>query len=111
MASQQTRRSLLTLAQKRFAYAHSKYLAEQEVLRAVKRGLAAVIVNPAAVIGPGDHYLISGSHDRRNGAAPSAGCAPRAACAWSTSTQSWTDTWRRPNAVGPANATSSAART
>ncbi len=47
--------------EKRFAYAHSKYLAEQEVLKAVRLGLPAVIVNPAVVIGPGDHNLISGS--------------------------------------------------
>ena len=45
----------------RFAYAHSKSLAEQEVLKAVKLGLPAVMVNPAVVIGPGDHNLISGS--------------------------------------------------
>jgi dihydroflavonol-4-reductase len=47
--------------EKRFAYAYSKYLAEQEALKAVKLGLPAVIVNPAVVIGPGDHNLISGS--------------------------------------------------
>ena len=45
----------------RFAYAHSKHLAEQEVLKAVKLGLPAVMVNPAVVIGAGDHNLISGS--------------------------------------------------
>ncbi len=44
-----------------FAYGHSKYLAEQEVQRGVARGLPAVVVNPAVVIGPGDHYMISGS--------------------------------------------------
>ena len=44
-----------------FAYGHSKYLAEQEVQRGVARGLPAVIVNPAVVIGPGDHHMISGS--------------------------------------------------
>lgn len=44
-----------------FAYAGSKRRAEEEVQRAVARGLPAVIVNPAAVIGAGDHYLISGS--------------------------------------------------
>ncbi len=42
-------------------YADSKHRAEREVLRAVERGLSAVIVNPAAVFGPGDHHLISGS--------------------------------------------------
>jgi dihydroflavonol-4-reductase len=43
-----------------FAYADSKHKAEQEVRRAVDRGLAAVIVNPAVVIGAGDQYLIAG---------------------------------------------------
>lgn len=45
----------------RWAYADSKHRAEQEVYRAIDHGLDAVIVNPAAVIGPGDHYLISSS--------------------------------------------------
>lgn len=45
----------------RWPYAHSKHLAEQEVRAAVAQGLSAVIVNPAIVIGPGDHNLISGS--------------------------------------------------
>ena len=44
-----------------FVYADSKHRAEEEVLRAVERGLPAVIVNPAAVYGAGDHNLISGS--------------------------------------------------
>jgi dihydroflavonol-4-reductase len=44
-----------------FAYADSKHRAEAEVQKAVARGLQAVIVNPAVVIGAGDHYLISGS--------------------------------------------------
>ncbi len=44
-----------------WAYADSKRRAELEVYRAIDRGLNAVIVNPAAVIGPGDHYLISSS--------------------------------------------------
>ncbi len=47
--------------EERWAYAHSKHLAEQEVLAAVAHGLSAVIVNPAIVIGPGDHNQISGS--------------------------------------------------
>jgi dihydroflavonol-4-reductase len=47
--------------QERFAYAHSKHLAEAEVQEAVAQGLSAVIVNPAVVIGAGDHNLISGS--------------------------------------------------
>lgn len=44
-----------------FAYADSKRRAEEEVFRAINRGLAAVIVNPAAVYGAGDHNLISSS--------------------------------------------------
>ncbi len=44
-----------------WAYGDSKHLAELEVLRAVEQGLPAVMVNPVAVIGPGDHYLISSS--------------------------------------------------
>ena len=44
-----------------FAYADSKHRAEQVVQKAVVQGLPAVIVNPAAVIGPGDHHLISSS--------------------------------------------------
>jgi dihydroflavonol-4-reductase len=44
-----------------FAYADSKHRAELEVRRAVDRGLDAVMVNPAIVIGAGDHYMISGS--------------------------------------------------
>ncbi len=36
------------------AYATSKYLGELEVWRGVAEGLAAVIVNPAVVLGPGD---------------------------------------------------------
>ncbi|HEY8430197.1 MAG TPA: NAD-dependent epimerase/dehydratase family protein [Sandaracinaceae bacterium] len=37
------------------AYERSKALAEREVLAAVERGLDAVVVQPAAVIGPFDH--------------------------------------------------------
>ncbi len=44
-----------------FTYADSKRLAEDEVRRAIERGLPAVIVNPATVIGAGDHYLNAGS--------------------------------------------------
>jgi len=36
-------------------YARSKYLAEQEVLKYSKKGLSAVILNPAIVFGEGDH--------------------------------------------------------
>ena len=42
-----------------WAYADSKHRAEAEVQRAVAAGLQAVIVNPAAVVGPGDHYLVA----------------------------------------------------
>lgn len=44
-----------------FAYADSKHRAEGEVDRAVKQGLEAVMVNPAVVIGAGDHYMVSSS--------------------------------------------------
>jgi dihydroflavonol-4-reductase len=43
----------------RFVYGHSKYLAEQIVLEYVQRGLPAVIVNPATVIGPRDIRKVS----------------------------------------------------
>ncbi len=45
----------------RLAYGDSKHRAEEAVQRLVKLGLDVVIVNPAAVFGPGDHHLISGS--------------------------------------------------
>jgi len=35
-------------------YKRSKYLAEQEVFAAVRRGLPAVVVNPTTPVGPGD---------------------------------------------------------
>jgi dihydroflavonol-4-reductase len=44
-----------------FAYADSKRRAEAVVHDMVARGLPAVIVNPAVVIGAADHYLNSGS--------------------------------------------------
>lgn len=43
----------------RWPYADSKHRAEIEVQRAVAAGLPAVIVNPAVVVGPGDHYLVA----------------------------------------------------
>jgi dihydroflavonol-4-reductase len=49
------------LAPERFRYGHSKFLAEQVIAEFVARGLDAVIVNPAIVLGPGDLNLISGS--------------------------------------------------
>ena len=36
------------------AYARSKYLAELEVWRGISEGLAATIINPSLVLGPGD---------------------------------------------------------
>lgn len=45
----------------RLAYGDSKHRAEAVVREMVGRGLDAVIVNPAAVFGPADHHLISGS--------------------------------------------------
>ena len=44
-----------------FPYGHSKHLAEREVRRAAAEGLAAVIVNPAAIVGPRDVNMLSGS--------------------------------------------------
>lgn len=42
-----------------FAYGHSKHLAEQIVLAAVRKGLPAVIVNPTTAIGPRDVRKVS----------------------------------------------------
>lgn len=42
------------VAPRRFPYGYSKHLAECELRDAVDAGLAAVAVNPAVVIGPGD---------------------------------------------------------
>lgn len=42
------------LPPKVYPYGHSKHLAEEEVQRAVRRGLHAVIVNPSVVLGPRD---------------------------------------------------------
>ena len=53
--------SRFDLKPERFPYAHSKHLAEQEVLRAAESGLEAVIVNPTVVLGPRDVNQISGS--------------------------------------------------
>jgi dihydroflavonol-4-reductase len=39
------------------SYSRSKYLAEQEVLNAVTRGLPVIIVNPTLPVGPGDYRL------------------------------------------------------
>lgn len=40
-------------------YGHAKHLAEQEIQEAVARGLDAVIVNPAVILGPGDVHCVS----------------------------------------------------
>ncbi len=40
-------------------YGYAKHCAEQEVLHAVDAGLDAFILNPAAVIGPGDKNLVA----------------------------------------------------
>lgn len=52
---------VFNIAPQHFRYGHSKFLAEQVVAGFVARGLDAVIVNPAVVLGPGDLNLISGS--------------------------------------------------
>jgi len=49
------------LPPERFRYGHSKLLAEGVVREFVSRGLDAVIVNPAIILGPGDLNEISGS--------------------------------------------------
>jgi len=46
----------------RFAYGHSKYLAELEALKAVEDGQDIVLLNPGAILGPGDLNQISGSN-------------------------------------------------
>ena len=43
----------------RWPYGQAKHLSELEVLRAVREGLDAVIVNPSVVVGPGDLYRAS----------------------------------------------------
>jgi len=43
-----------TAADSRINYMHSKFLAEGEVLKGVRKGLDAVILNPANIIGPYD---------------------------------------------------------
>ncbi len=42
-------------------YGHSKFLAEAEVFRAIRRGLDCIILNPTVIIGPGDLNQISSS--------------------------------------------------
>ena len=47
--------------QHRTPYGHSKFLAETEVFRAIRRGLDCVILNPTVIVGPGDLNQISSS--------------------------------------------------
>ena len=44
-----------------YPYGYAKYLAEQEVQKAVAQGLDVVIVNPSMIFGPGDIYRQSSS--------------------------------------------------
>jgi len=54
-------KATFNLPAERFPYGHSKHLAEGTVREAAEQGLAAVIVNPAAVMGPRDANWIGGS--------------------------------------------------
>lgn len=56
----------------KIAYSDSKRLAEEHVLGAVKQGLPAVIVNPAQIVGPGDHAMYIGTvlRDLKKGYVP-----------------------------------------
>ncbi|MDI6767584.1 MAG: SDR family oxidoreductase [Bacteroidota bacterium] len=45
----------------KLTYKYSKHLAELEIFKALQKGLAAVIVNPAVVIGPKDYRFHGGS--------------------------------------------------
>lgn len=56
-----TEDSRFNLQPAQFPYGHSKHLAEAAVQAAVAEGLAAIIVNPAVVLGPRDVNAISGS--------------------------------------------------
>jgi dihydroflavonol-4-reductase len=49
------------MSPRQFPYGHSKHLAELEARRAVANGQDVVILNPNAVLGPGDINQISGS--------------------------------------------------
>lgn len=44
---------------RRWPYGYAKHVAERLVRRAAQEGLAAVILNPALVIGPGDRHVVS----------------------------------------------------
>lgn len=45
---------------RKIGYSDSKRMAEEHVQKAVKQGLHAVIVNPAQIVGPGDHAMYIG---------------------------------------------------
>lgn len=47
----------LCLKDSHFCYDHSKAMGQTEILKAVEKGLNAVIVNPTAVLGPNDFKL------------------------------------------------------
>ena len=53
--------SVFNVPPRRFAYGHSKHLAEQAVQEAITHGLDAVIVNPTGVIGIRDIHFVGGS--------------------------------------------------
>jgi len=50
------------LPPERFLYGHAKHQAELEAIQVAARGLEVVIVNPTAVLGPGDINQIGGSY-------------------------------------------------
>jgi dihydroflavonol-4-reductase len=49
----------------KLTYKYSKYLAELEIIKAIEKGLPAVIINPAVVIGPKDYRFHGGSLIKR----------------------------------------------
>lgn len=53
--------SKFNLKPKQYPYGHSKYLAENEVLKAREKGLQTIVVNPSIIIGPRDVNQIGGS--------------------------------------------------
>jgi len=59
-------------AQLNIPYKHAKYAAEQEILKAIEKGLPAVIVNPSVVMGPRDLHFHGGQiiRDVKRGLAP-----------------------------------------
>ncbi len=49
----------------RMNYNRTKYLAEQEVIKAIGRGLGAVILNPCNIVGPYDPGKLVAAHQKR----------------------------------------------